>query len=128
MDSPYMRNVFLAGTRDFDGWSNGRVGSDKTKVKKQVENRLLHFIEDKIVPLADRLLPSLFLSVGRCIFGRLLFSVGRCAFGGLLFLSVGRCIFGRLLFSVGRCAFGGLLFLSVGWCTFGGGLPFLSVG
>src|SRR5271154_6606807 len=89
MDSPYTRNIlFLAGIRDFDGWSPGRVGSDKTKVKKQVENRLLHFLEDKIVPVADRLLLFLFLSVGRCIFGRLLcLSVGRCAFGGLLSLS-----------------------------------------
>src|SRR5271154_6316613 len=73
MDSPYTRNIlFLAGIRDFDGWSPGRVGSDKTKVKKQVENRLLHFLEDKIVPVADRLLLFLFLSVGRCVFGGLL--------------------------------------------------------
>src|SRR5271156_3015177 len=63
MDSPYMRNIFLA-IRHFDDSSRGR---DKTKVKKQVENRLLHSLEDRLGLLADRFRGDFpFLSFGWC--------------------------------------------------------------
>src|SRR5271156_1779568 len=63
MDSPCTRNIFLA-MQDFDVWNPVR---DKTKVKKQVENRLLHSLEDKFGLVADRFRGDLlFLSVGWC--------------------------------------------------------------